>query len=217
MRALPIIAFAAVLILVSLALPFFAAGTMPRAADWLLRLSGVLIAMGVCVFCAPLIVNAGELLPDDVEWPVGHVSGAVETESGHIVVRANAAGRVQVYDQDLNFVTGWHVNGDGGTMWLVAPSGQGDVVDVYAVRLRERSRYALDGTLLAQEPYVQSDIDETDKGNVRVAIPTSWWRYPLVSPAWGLLFMVPGILAQTLITRRFGVTLPFGRGHVARS
>lgn len=206
--AIPVAAFACVWIVGVLALPFIIKGDFPTGARRLMVGASMLAAIGAVLFFLPLLLNAGGLLPGSVEWPVGRATGVVTTASGASVVPHTASGRVQVYDQDLQFIRGWHVEADGGSFEL-AVAGDDEVVDVYAVRTKLRSRYSLDGLLLSQEPFVGTAAAQAGDQGRSVNIATRWWQWPLTSPAYGFVLAAPGLLLIVVLARRFNGRLPF--------
>lgn len=209
MQVIPIALFSLVFIGLALGQPFLIKGDMPRWARGLLVALSGLIALGALAFFGPLIINAGGLLPDSVEWPVGHSPDALQTASGHIVVAHDPSGRVQVYEQNLNFVNGWHVDADGGIIRLelsTAPDGTETVI-VSSPRMDEPLRYLLDGTLLPIEKLIAgTEAPVTQAATRSVTIPTRWWQWPLVHPFLAFPLILPGIFGTLMLASAFDLT-----------
>ena len=78
-------------------------------------------------------------LPHSFEWPVGYAGGVVSTSEGLHVVPHTPSGRIQVYNANWTFRTGWHVDAHAGAFKLLAPAeGRLDVITS-----RGRWHYAL--------------------------------------------------------------------------
>lgn len=77
--------------------------------------SGFVVIGGLGFFGSALSAGGGlNWLPRSFEWPVGYTDGAVSTPTGMHIVPLTPSGRVQVYDANWTFVTGWFVDAGGG-------------------------------------------------------------------------------------------------------
>ena len=82
----------------------------------------LMIVGGECFLAFGLIVANIIKLPNTFEWPAGNVHGIARTPEGNIVVPLFTSARVQLYDSNLHFIRGWHVE-TGGKSFTVAGYG----------------------------------------------------------------------------------------------
>src|SRR5436853_384195 len=77
---------------------------------WLTITASCLMVVGAAGFFGTALSAAGGLnwLPSSFEWPVGYTGGVVSTSQGLHVVPHTPSGRVQEYDANWSFLTGWH-------------------------------------------------------------------------------------------------------------
>lgn len=198
--ALVLLGFGGLCVLLVLVYPFIGIrGEMPRRDYWMLHGCSVVTIVGIAAFFAPIATGAGQLIPSSVEWPIGRSVDAVELASGHYAVAHDPTGRIQIYDQELRFVRGWHVEIAGGAMELSIPPGQADVLQVYGHRTKQRSFYTVDGELVSQEASEREPVfvDETRQRTIKLA--QRWWQWPLTSPIYGGSLMLLGTLGQNAI------------------
>lgn len=80
--------------------------------------SACLIIGAVGFFGSALSSTAGLGSSQSFEWPIGKTDEALKYPDGNIVVPHEPSGRVQVYDQSLQFVRGWSVKASGGSFKL---------------------------------------------------------------------------------------------------
>src|SRR5215831_20079947 len=76
---------------------------------WLTALASCLVVVGAAGFFGSGLSAVGGLnwLPNSFEWPVGYSGGILTTAEGLHVVPHTPSGRIQVYDADWTFRTGW--------------------------------------------------------------------------------------------------------------
>lgn len=127
-----------------------------------------------------------------VNWPLGTVSGVVQDSAGRYVAANTAYSRVQVYDQNLNFITGWSVDNGGGNFYLLMNTN--DQVEVFCVRTGRRFVYNLDGTLASQSDYSYDNYPDLGADTMTVSFPTPIYLLPFTSPAYGWAVGVIGVI-----------------------
>jgi hypothetical protein len=127
-----------------------------------------------------------------IEWPLGTVSGVVRDSSGGYVASKNAYSRVQVYDQNLNFITDWSVDNGGGNFYLLMNTN--DQVEVFCVRTGRGFVYNLDGTLASQSDYSYDNYPDLGADTMTVSFPTPIYLLPFTSPAYGWAVGVIGVI-----------------------
>jgi hypothetical protein len=150
--------------------------------QWLTAAGGGLAVIGGLGFLGAAFSAAGGLrwLPADFEWPVGFANGVLTTLDGKHVVPHAATGRIQVYDPDWKFVTGWFVNAGGGTFKL-GLKGR-DTIEVITARRQMRYLYTIHGYLLVSETYKPLTYSDFPTSGKSVVVPTRWWLWTFTTP-----------------------------------
>lgn len=145
-----------------------------------------------------LSADTGLGLPNSFEWPIGNAGGALELSDGTVIIPHEPSGRIQVYNQSLEFQLGWHINASGGDFKLIPASG--NLFYVYTVRNDMKYLYDTNGSLLMSERYYGSYPDETSL-TINVSIPTPFYLLVFAYPFASFSVAMIGILIL-LITRR---------------
>ena len=131
-----------------------------------------------------------------VNWPMGTVSGVVQDSTGRYVAANTAYGRVQVYDQDKNFITGWYVDNGGGNFDL--RMNKNDQVEVFSVRNHRHYVYSLDGTLVSKSDYSPNDYPNLEADTTTEYFPTKLYLLPFTGPFFGWFTALLGIIIISL-------------------
>mgnify|MGYP007059429708 CR=1 FL=1 len=166
---------------------------------WLAVTASCLLAVGATGFFGSALSAVGGLnwLPASFEWPVGYVGGAVTTPQNLHVVPHTPSGRIQVYDADWTFRTGWHVDAGAGTFKLLSPSdGQ---IEVITARGERRIVFDLDGRLIAENTYRPKHYEDFPDPGESAVVPTAPWLWVFAHPAvsWGVAAAGMAILIFT--------------------
>ncbi len=149
---------------------------------WLTATGGALAVIGGLGFLGAAFSAAGGLrwLPADFEWPMGFANGVLTTLDGKFVVPHTTTGRIQVYDPDWKFVTGWFVNAGGGTFKL-GLKGRNNI-EVITARRQMRYLYTIHGSLLVSETYKPLTYSDFPTSGTSVVVPTRWWLWTFTTP-----------------------------------
>ena len=130
-------------------------------------------------------------LPRTFEWPVGYVGGVVTTQEGLYVVPHSPSSRIQIYDGDWVFKTGWFLDGRSGPIKISRVDD--DELEVVANHSRRRFVYKMSGELISSSPYAPMTYGDFPSLGVTRFVPTSPWllifSHPLASFAAGLCGM----------------------------
>jgi hypothetical protein len=160
---------------------------IPGWRRWPMLLGGPLIAIGVVAFVAQGFSALGGFnwLPETFEWPAGSVDDVITTANGLHVVPTNAAGRVQVYDADWNFIRGWHI-GPGASGAFVLRPLDGDRFEIFTARGDHHYVFNTGGELISEGTYPGADYDKVSGAGRSAVVPTPWWLWVFTSPliAW---------------------------------
>ena len=153
---------------------------------WLTAVGGGLAVIGgLGFFCAAFEAAGGiRWLPSDFEWPIGLANGVLTTTDGKHVVPHTASGRIQVYNPDWSYVTGWFVDASGGT-FKIGLKGRNHI-EVITARQYMRYVYTIDGFLLVSATYKPLKYSDFPASGRSAVIPTHWWFWPFTTPffAW---------------------------------
>lgn len=156
-------------------------------------LSCIFLLVGTWSFLGASAAATGALpwIPNSFEWPVGWSSGVATTTDGLYVVPHEPAGRVQLYDQNLRFVRGWQVGAFGGSFKVA--SGSDGRIEVHTARQDMLYVFDSTGRLLSSTKNPPQDFGSVPQGR-SMTIPTPWWGWPLVSPAFDMPVVLAGML-----------------------
>ncbi len=166
--------------------------------------SAFLIVGGLGFFGAAIASTGGlNWLPISLEWPLTHSSNAVRLDSGEYVVPHEGAGRVQVYDENLEFIRGWSAKSDGGSFVLV--SSTENQFFVVTARGNRRDKYDALGTWVSASTY-SGDYPPAGVANVYVELevnPLLWpFMHPFVAWLYAAIGMVLGGLAEKMQSKK---------------
>lgn len=109
------------------------------------------------------------------EWPVGYTGGVISTEDGLHVVPHTPSGRIQVYDANWQFQTGWHIDGGAGNFKAFnLPDGR-----IGAVTARGQWHYVFetDGRVLSKVSYSPNSYDSFPTEGQGMFVPTNPFLY----------------------------------------
>lgn len=157
-----------------------------RWRRWTSLIGSLLLCVGGIGFFGTILSATGGLdwLPKSVQWPVGYATGVIRTDDGLFVVPLKPAWRVQIYDQDWNFLRGWHVDA-GARSWFGVASPAPN--RIYVFTGGQQLVYSIDGDLISRtscEP--ESYSGSLDEGVSRF-VPTAPWlivfSHPFISLA----------------------------------
>lgn len=160
-------------------------------------LASACIAIGGLGFFGTGLSATGELqwLSDTFEWPVGSAEGVLITSDGTHIVPHTDSGRIQIYDEDLNFLRGWSIDAAGGVFQLY-PAGDGDFY-IYTARGSRKYHYDIYGTLLTWENYSPGSYSRFAGAGHDVRIPTPFYLLVFSSTlySWFVAVIGFGLLA----------------------
>jgi len=149
---------------------------------------------GFLASMASAIHSAG---PAPSEWPVGIATSVVTLGNGEHAVPLPPSGRIQVYDRDWRYKTGWWVDAGGGD-FVIQPGASGTLV-VTTVRTDLRLTYDSDGRLIQQVAFTGKYWQVKPSRDTRM-IFTKPWFFVLYDPfvAWGV-----GVLGMAMLAVAF--------------
>lgn len=141
--------------------------------------SACLIVGAVGFFGLALSATAGLGLSKSFEWPIGNTDSALKYFDGSIVVPHEPSGRVQIYDQSLQFVRGWPVSAGGGSFTLFP--AEESTFYIFTARGGMKYHYDLNGHLISSQKYSGSYPKDSPQ-LVSVSIPTSVYLQVFTHP-----------------------------------
>ncbi len=153
-------------------------------------LASACLIIGAVGFCGSMLSLANfPRLPHSFEWPIGSTDSALICRDGKIVVPHTPSGRVQIYDQSLKFIRGWHVDAGLGSFKLFPANEHGFYI--YAGRNHMKYHYDLDGNLLLSQKYTGG----YPKGGsaATVSIPTPFYLQVFTHPVRAVLAAMFGM------------------------
>jgi hypothetical protein len=168
----------------------------------LVTLSAFLLAYGTFAFFA----QAGGLffVGESFEWPLVSMAGAVENARGQRFVPVIAPRRIQVYNGEDQFVSGWFIPASGGGFKLHITND--DNLEIFTVRGDRLLVFAADGTLLTEGHYRGEDYDQRPTGpDCRVDRLSAWYLWPLAHPFLALLPFAGGLGGLALLFNHPGL------------
>lgn len=155
----------------------------------LLRMvAGGFLLVGFLGFFAPRVAPDWPQL--SFEWPVGQATNVLAYRDGTLVVGHKPSGRIQVYDENHDFVRGWFLEeGVSGTFKLAACSES----SFYVYTARGSHRYEFDflGTTLSSSTYAEPYESFPPAGGA-VVLPFPFYLTPLLSPFVAFVFAMIG-------------------------
>jgi len=169
--------------------------------------SACLIIGAVGFFGSALSSVAGLGNSQSFEWPIGNTDVALRYPDGSIVVPHEPSGRVQIYDQSLQFIRGWPVSAGGGSFKLF-PAGNSTFY-IFAARGGMKYHYDLNGSLISSQEYSGS-YPQDSPHLVSVSVPTPVYLQVFTHPfaswfvaAFGVfLLFVTGVDREEIILMR---------------
>lgn len=164
-------------------------GRYLNALAWGLTLTGFIGFVGYAIAAS----GASRWLSEDFEWPSAVSTGVVYVD-GHYYV-PHPAGRMQVYDEEWNFLHSTYVPSDGGVFSI--GRGTDEEIVVHTARGQRVLYYSRSGELLRQRQY---DYEYSDTGTT-VVVPTSWYLWPFSHPFGFWLIAAVGILLNILLDK----------------
>lgn len=152
----------------------------------------VLITYGWCAFMAQALGACGGLpfIGETFNWPILFTDGAVKDSAGRRYIPHTAAGRIQVYDMNGNFLRGWFIDAGGGVFKLHVTSG--DELEVFTARGDRHLVFDAAGRLIREGRYPGETYDALPVGPAcKISLGVPWLLLPLTSPF--LAWLVAGI------------------------
>ena len=149
---------------------------------------------------ALLSVIGNDILPENFEWPVGKSKNVIHVLNKYYVVPHLSTNRVQVYNNNLEFIRGWNIEAGGGVFKIQNSDSN---ILIYTARGDNKYLYDINGKLLLSEKY-------TEKGQTyssffldgqTVNIPTPVPLLVFSSPFLSWLCAVIGILLYIQIDK----------------
>jgi hypothetical protein len=140
-------------------------------------------------------------LPPSFEWPAGAVEGMITTPTGLRVVPTTAAGRVQVYDGEWNFLRGWHIGPGASGAFALRPLGT-DRFEVITARGNHRYVFDTDGQLIAEGTYPAGEYSQLSTAGAPAVVPTAWWLWIFTNPLHAWLVLAGGFALFALASCR---------------
>jgi hypothetical protein len=171
---------------------------------WLTIAASCLLVVGAAGFFGSALSAVGGLnwLPSSFEWPVGYATGVVSTPEGPHVVPHTPSGRIQVYDVNWSFRTGWHVDAGGGTFKVLAPA-EGRI-DVITARGQWHYVFDTDGRLISKNTYRPKSYGSFPEEGESVVVPTAPWLWVFSNP--GISWVVAAMGMVILVIMRGGAS-----------
>jgi hypothetical protein len=160
-----------------------------------------LLVVGAAGFFGSALSAVGGLnwLPSSFEWPVGFATGVVSTSDGVHVVPHTSSGRIQLYDGNWTFRTGWHVDAGAGEFKVRAPA-EGRVEVITA---RGQWHYVFDvaGRLISKDTYRPKSYSSFPDEGESVVVRTAPWLWIFASPGISWAAVAIGMLMLFIIQR----------------
>lgn len=160
-----------------------------------------------------LLSGLGRALPDSWEWPVEPWSSVIVFESGQKAVIIGDLWRIQVYDADGRFLSGWFLerpsNYSGYNMYKndYGVPGEEETVLINQTLHDEVTVYGLDGRVVGKRKKDWDRLGFTDRkaSDFPAVFAVGWPKWPLTSESNGLTCILIGLLGDFGLTwiRRF--------------
>lgn len=168
---------------------------------WLAILGSFFLVVGATGFFGSALSAFGGLncLPNSFEWPVGSSEGVISTPEGKHIVPLTSCGRIQVYNPDWSFVTGWPIDAAGGTFKLLWPTDGS--IEVVTARGNLRYVFDMEGRLISKDSYKPDTYDSFPDLGQPVVVPTSPWLWVFSKPGYSWAALVIG-MALCFVARR---------------
>jgi hypothetical protein len=155
-------------------------------------LASACMIIGAVGFFGSALSSSGDLgTLQSFEWPIGNTNAALRYPDGSIVVPHEPSGRVQVYDQSLQFMRGWSVSAGGGSFKLFPE--EKNTFYIFTARGNMKFHYDLNGNMLSSQSYSDSYPKSSSK-LVSVSIPTPFYLWVFIHPFGSWLVAVFGLV-----------------------
>lgn len=142
--------------------------------------SACLIVGAVGFFGSALSSTAGLGFKQSFEWPIGDANGALKLANGNIVVPHEPSGRVQVYDNSLNYLRGWSISAAGGSFQLYPADSS--TFFIFTARGDMEYKYDLQGNLISSKKY-SGAYPKSSQETFNVTIPASFYLKVFTHPS----------------------------------
>jgi hypothetical protein len=155
-------------------------------------LGGLLVAYGGFGFISAGIGSSMKL-PSSLEWPIGWANQTLTLADGRIVATHTPSGRIQVYDRNWQFITGWNVEASGGKFHArLLPE---DRIAVWTARRQRKFVFTPEGECLEATPYAPEQRYNLNAPDKTGFVPTAWWLLVFAHPfvGWGVA-VIGGLL-----------------------
>jgi hypothetical protein len=130
---------------------------------------------------------------------VGYATGVVTTPEGLHVVPHTPSGRIQVYDANWSFRTGWHVDANGGTFKVLAPApGR---IEVVTARGQWHYVFDTDGHLISKNTYPPKSYGSFPGGSESAVVPTAPWLWVFSNPGISGAVLLAGVVILAVMQR----------------
>lgn len=161
-----------------------------------------LIIIGTIGFFGSAISAVGGLnwLSESFEWPIKYTNHAIKTATDIHIIPHSASGRIQLYDNNLKFVKGWHVDAHGGTFKIHLSKDNN--LNVYTARGQWHYIFDLDGSLISKEKYTPETYDDFSGGTLNLSIPIAPWLIPFSHPFFSWCFIAAGIIVLITLDKK---------------
>ena len=170
-----------------------------QRSNWVTWVAGALVGLGALGFFGSALLAVGMFNPpNSLELPPGYVSGVVTSQDGKYVVPIEPSGRIQIYDSQWKFLTGWQVQAEGGSFKVVA--AQPSFVETFTGRGKHHYTFTDTGKLIAADHY-SKPFEALSNGGRSMVVPTSPLLWPFSSPFLSMALTVVGFLLPKAVKR----------------
>jgi hypothetical protein len=139
------------------------------------------------------------LLPETFEWPVGKTTNFLVTKNGTNVVLLPDSGRVQIYNDNLEFQRSWGVYSSKGHLKIQTASDS----KFYIFSDMEHRKLLFDnhGNLHSTENYSMDEYRNVKKNNQSLEIPTVFYLKIFSHPVLPWLLMAISAFVAFIINK----------------
>jgi hypothetical protein len=120
-----------------------------------------------------------------LNWPIGFANDVIPLADGRRLVAHEPSGRIQIYDKDWRFLTGWSVGAAGGE--FKTQLDERSRVNVRAMRSRTHSVYTLKGEKIETGKYDPDDPALPTWTHGAGWVPTPFLLWGFTHPLFGVL------------------------------